>query len=385
MSSKSSSRSKYSHFCIGSSTSVLKDDFVLAFETDEKFDIKSWLPFTGKMKLPTQMEVLKLILFLRDEAGRKNQWVRAGDIYRSVAEVVQRYWARAGFITKSNIERDVEKIHQEYKLLLKNKNKTTQSFVKSREEFLMSENEKGEKIEKLFDVGHKDLEKTLEQDRIRGNLGVQNEDLSFLKDQRGERKSFMAGEDKEYQKKKESQLKRKMGPAPATVTSSCQTSEAASLPDDEEEEDSDEEEDSEDEERNRRPKRSKLVDIQLPRNIMASPQVSAALDRTNTTPAQAMHLFSAVLKSAKKDGESLDLNEVTLSKSTIRRGRQKAREEICRQQYQEFQDNMPEFLAVHWDGKMMKDLSQELREMEAILVSGNPGYNEGKLLGKNIK
>ena len=146
MSSKSSSRSKYSHFCIGSSTSVLKDDFVLAFETDEKFDIKSWLPFTGKMKLPTQMEVLKLILFLRDEAGRKNQWVRAGDLYRSVAEVVQRYWARAGFITKSNIERDVEKIHQEYKLLLKNKNKTTQSFVKSREEFLMSENEKGEKI-----------------------------------------------------------------------------------------------------------------------------------------------------------------------------------------------------------------------------------------------
>lgn len=118
---------------------------------------------------------------------------------------------------------------------------------------------------------------------------------------------------------------------------------------------------------------------------MASPQVSAALDRTNTTPGQAMHIISAVLKSAKKDGESLDLNEVTLSKSTIRRGRQKAREEISKQQVQEFQDNMPEFLAVHWDGKMMKDLSQELKEMEAILVSGDPGYNEGKLLGKNIK
>jgi len=44
MSSKSSSRSKYSHFSIGFSTSVLKDDFVLAFETDENFDIKSWLP-----------------------------------------------------------------------------------------------------------------------------------------------------------------------------------------------------------------------------------------------------------------------------------------------------------------------------------------------------
>ena len=45
--------------------------------------------------------------------------------------------------------------------MLKNKSKTTQSFVKAREEFLMSENEKGEKIEKFFDVGHKYLEKTL--------------------------------------------------------------------------------------------------------------------------------------------------------------------------------------------------------------------------------
>ena len=122
MSSRSSSsRSKYSHFLIGSATSVLKDDFIQAFESDEQFDIKSWLPFSGKMKLPSQMDVLKLILFLRDEAGKNNH---------------------------------VEKIHQEYKRLLQNKNKTTPSFVKAREIFLMSETAKGEK---LFDIGHKDL------------------------------------------------------------------------------------------------------------------------------------------------------------------------------------------------------------------------------------
>ena len=112
--------SKYSHFMIGSDTSVLKDDFITAFENDEQFDFKSWLP---KLKLPSQMDVLKLILFLRDEAGKNNH---------------------------------VEKIHQEYKRLLQNKNKTTPSFVKAREIFLMSETAKGEK---LFDIGHKDLEK----------------------------------------------------------------------------------------------------------------------------------------------------------------------------------------------------------------------------------
>ena len=108
---------------IGSATSVLKDDFITAFENDEQFDVKSWLP---KLKLPSQMDVLKLILFLRDEAGKNNH---------------------------------VEKIHQEYKRLLQNKNKTTPSFVKAREIFLMSETAKGEKTEKLFDIGHKDLEK----------------------------------------------------------------------------------------------------------------------------------------------------------------------------------------------------------------------------------
>ena len=98
----------------------------------------------------------------------------------------------------------------------------------------MVRNDKDERREKLFDIAHKDLEQKLQQDRIRGNLGVTDDDLNFLQDQRGERRSFMAEEDTEYQKKKEAQMKRRMGPAPATVTSSSsQSSEAASLSDDE--------------------------------------------------------------------------------------------------------------------------------------------------------
>ena len=104
-----SSRSKHSQFFIGSCTSVLRNQFILAFQNDKKFDLESWLPFTGKIRLPTEMEALKLVLFLRDEAGRKNSWVRSVDIYSTVAKVVKKYWDRAGFITKTRIERDVEK------------------------------------------------------------------------------------------------------------------------------------------------------------------------------------------------------------------------------------------------------------------------------------
>ena len=110
--------------------------------------------------------------------------------------------------------------------------------------------------------------------------------------------------------------------------------------------------------------------------------MTAALDRTNAPDNKAMHIISAVHKSSQKDGGSLDLNEMSLSRSTIRRGRQETRGEITRKQYKNFQENMPELLNLHWDGKLMKDLSDSFKEIEAILVSGSPSHEEGKLLGK---
>ena len=47
---------------------------------------------------------------------------------------------------------------------------------------------------------------------------------------------------------------------------------------------------------------------------------------------------------------------------------------------EEFQRNMPERSALHWDGKLIKDATGFLQENEAILVSGAPHYLEGKIL-----
>ena len=65
------------------------------------------------------------------------------------------------------------------------------------------------------------MEKTIAQDRTLGNLeGRKSEDLKFLQDQRGERKMTMGKVDEEFRKKKEAQLKRKLGSVPSsTVTS----------------------------------------------------------------------------------------------------------------------------------------------------------------------
>ena len=64
------SRSKFTNWLVGSSTDVLKEDFISACLSDKEIDIKSWLPFSGKLQLPTKLEVLKL--FIPQRWGRTN-------------------------------------------------------------------------------------------------------------------------------------------------------------------------------------------------------------------------------------------------------------------------------------------------------------------------
>ena len=96
----------------------------------------------------------------------------------------------------------------------------------------------------------------------------------------------------------------------------------------------------------------------------------SALDRTNIPNRTAMQIVSSVLKTAKKDGQQVDLNEFVLSRDTIGRRRQENRDTISKQAKQEFLDNMPTRMSLHWDGKMLQDLGGKLKEMEAIIVCG---------------
>ena len=50
---------------------------------------------------------------------------------------------------------------------------------------------------------------------------------------------------------------------------------------------------------------------------MASLDITSALDHTNINNRTAMQIVSSVLKTAKKDGQQVDLNEFVLSRDTI--------------------------------------------------------------------
>merc|ERR1712242_551775 len=86
--------------------------------------------------------------------------------------------------------------------------------------------------------------------------------------------------------------------------------------------------------------------------------------------------------SAGNDGEKVGLAPFKISKNTIRRRRMMHRETLSEKAVNDFKDNMPEHLLIHYDGSRVKSLQNWRPEMEAIIVTGIPIYKEGKIIGK---
>ena len=369
-------RRLHDHWLIGLSTSVLSHEFVTSYNHGD--DVEDVAPFSGRLMLPTKLQVLKLHLFFRDEAGKKNQHVSKGEITAKVVKIVKYYWNLAGFETVVSPKNFIVKLVEAYQVQHKKKNMMNKKTLEDRKTF-----EEG--LNKLFDIAHPNLEKTLAQDRTLGNLeGRKSEDLSFLQDQRGERKMTMGKLDEEFSKKKEAQQKRKLGSVPSSTVTSQDICEDQNESFGDSSPIKDSRRDEEFNIKEMQARRSDYVTVELPRNPMASLDITSAMDRTNITNRTAMQVISSVLKTARKDGNPVDLNEFVISTDTIARRREENRDTICDTAKQEFLDNMPDRMSLHLDGKMMSDLSGKLNEMEAIIVCGE-NYPEGKLLGKQNK
>ena len=312
--------------------------------------------------LPTKLQTLKLHLFLKDEAGRKNSTVTPGLITSKVTEVIKHYWILAGYETLSSPKNKIAKLLQDYQYQHKHSKMSNKKSLEDRKNF-------EEDLEKLLDISHPDLEKRINQDKTLGNLeGRKSEDLDFLQDQRGERKMTMGKLDEEFSKKKEAQQKRKLGSVPSSTVTSQDICEDQNESFGDSSPIKDSRRDEEFNIKEMQARRSDYVTVELPRNPMASLDITSAMDRTNITNRTAMQVISSVLKTARKDGNPVDLNEFVISTDTIARRREENRDTICDTAKQEFLDNMPDRMSPHWDGKMMSDLSGKLNEMEAIIV-----------------
>ena len=193
---------------------------------------------------------------------------------------------------------------------------------------------------------------------------------------------WMNKADEEYSARVKKSLKRKQSTTASSSTLSI--AHQSSAQEDYDEGQPEEEEDDkgdEDYNGNANAKRSKTVLVEIPRRIL-TPSLTQTLDRTKTSNCSAMRLLSTTLKSFKTvDGNNLDLKEMTISTSSINRSRNVHREEISNAAKDQFKMNKPPLAALHWDGKLMKDIMNEEHETLAILISGSPDYKEGKIIG----
>ena len=126
-------RSFHSHWLVGVSTSVLKEDFVSSYCHGDS--LVGAEPFSGKTMLPTKLQVLKLHLFLKDEAGRKNSTVTPGEITSKVSEVIKHYWVLAGYETVSSPKNKIAKLLKDYQVQHKNRNHTHKKALEDRSKF----------------------------------------------------------------------------------------------------------------------------------------------------------------------------------------------------------------------------------------------------------
>ena len=71
--------------------------------------------------------------------------------------------------------------------------------------------------------------------------------------------------------------------------------------------------------------------------------------------------MSGLIRSSKIDGKQVDLNQISISRPTLERKRINNRSVLMMQKMQDFEKNKPEYAGLHWDGKLMMDVTGKLQ------------------------
>lgn len=109
-------------------------------------------------------------------------------------------------------------------------------------------------------------------------------------------------------------------------------------------------------------------------NIFQNEKVVAALDKCKVSDRDAVHLVCAIAEAL-----GVDINTLTLNRSSIRRHRQKVREIKANHIKKVFQETKLDALVLHWDGKILYDMvKKEMVDRLPVVVSNGKTV---KLLG----
>jgi hypothetical protein len=338
-------------------------------------------PSIAGARLPTNRQVMKVFLHLRHDTENMRSKITKEEIGYSVADEVSVFWQMARIKTKTrqNCMLAVVSLWREWDNLAKNKNRD--SDPGGRRAAYVSN------LDKLFDIGAPDAFDAIQKSRLLSD-DKKKEDVEFYLDQRGERKASMLGHDKIFETKVEAQQLRQKRLKNFEEEEIKRVSEKTLWDitecEDVEKEHSESEMDTDTEyvptvpscADSAKQNRNEFITLCFPRKIMECEAITSAADRLKLSDNQTTMMVAAVIKAGKGD-----LNAFDISRQTTRRSRIANRQKIAEEVIDSIKENPPRFAALHWDGKLISDPLGVAGERLAVLVSGAPQYNEGKLLG----
>ena len=125
----------------------------------------------------------------------------------------------------------------------------------------------------------------------------------------------------------------------------------------------------------RQKKRSLTISAEVKRNVTDDPDLTALADWYEVSNQAYFALIAGVLKSADVSG-----SEVTISKKTAKRNRDKNRQETAEKIRREFAEKTRyDILNIHWDEKIMEGVDKVSHERLVVVVSGKEA-SEGKII-----
>lgn len=271
------------------------------------------------------------------------------------------FWEKARIPTKSlpNCVKKLVNLYQVWRELQKNAQKTQNVFEQRRQEFVNN-------LDNLFDIAHADA---LQLMKI-------NEDRIFLQRQREPgRPGHLAGVDKKLANKEErarlrtiEEEKRRATyfstPTPSTSSYEPLQNDSSS---DSNENDMHLKEDFPTLIENIQPGTSKTT---MRKNFI-TPKLVAALDRCQLSMRDSVFILEATIEAL-----GYNTDEFPISKSSIQRIRTEKRKERAEAIKANFQNEVPDVVTVHWDGKLLPALDARKSKEERLPIVISYGNKE---------
>ena len=323
-------------------------------------------------QLPTNRQVFQYFLHMRNEKPNSDK----RSLAHNTMDVVLPFWseARIKTLTRPNAVNRLMILHEKYRKIVKNKERDNKPEEEKRTNFLKN-------LDKLFDIGSKDAVEEIKTKRML-TKEAKEEEVNFYLDQQTTRLSHMSGHDKVLEKKateKSFREKREEKMLTSVTATAADVGEISSHEDPENREGTGTSEGSKYTKKiagcSSKPS---TITVHFPRPVMTSEEICSAADRLSLSDNKTTAMVSAVLKP-----EGADFDHFIISSSTTRRNRINTRHNLCQSYMNDFKESPPDYCTQHWDDKLMRNAFGETYPVEslAVLVSGTPKFEEGKLLG----